>query len=115
MLSQELSALQQRFEHVRLDVSVVMPDHVHVIIFILPNTSRISLPRVIQAYKSLTARKFSQGVREQKWGEFKGSIWQHSYHDSIISGQDQLQATRTYIRENPMRYWLRVKSKIDPT
>ena len=93
----QFAELQECYEKVSIDCFVVMPNHVHAIVMIkgIFNTG-ISLPRVIQAYKSMTIRK----IKKYKIN-FK---WQRSYHDSIIKTGYGLERIREYINSNPTKW-----------
>jgi REP element-mobilizing transposase RayT len=120
MLCQVWESFSERFEGIRMDVFVVMPDHVHGIILIhrcidgegssdLARRQDPSLSRIMQAYKSLTTRHYSDGVREHKWEPFSKRMWERNYYERIINGPDDLEVTRKYIRDNPTRYWKRAQ------
>ena len=130
MVRQEWMAVSHRFAGVEPGLLVVMPDHVHGVLVIdakdgqrqalrptlnsddvsgnhdTPGGSaNISLPRVIQAFKSLTTRQYMAGVRELGWPEFNGKLWQRNYYERIVRSQTELDAIVEYIRQNPQRLW----------
>ena len=111
MLRLEWFALRERFADVVPAAFIVMPDHVHGIITIGQSAESqgqpTSLPRVAQAYKSLTTRRYTQGVREDAWEPFNGKVWQRNYYDRIIRSQTELEAYERYIADNPRRRWER--------
>lgn len=82
---------------VRIDRFVIMPDHLHGIIWLDHPVS--SLDQILGAFKSATTRQVNV------WCETPGrSIWHRGYHDRIIRDQRHLQATRQYIERNPARW-----------
>jgi len=68
---------------------VVMPDHVHLVVKILPP---VILPRWMNRFKSYIAR-----------GLGKGPIWQRGYWSEVVSGIPFLEEKLRYIHENPVR------------
>ena len=66
----------------------------------------LSLPDVVQRFKSLTTHRYLQGVRESGWPAFEKRFWQRNYWDRIIRNAGELEATRSYIAQNPLRQWL---------
>ena len=66
----------------------------------------LSLPDVMQRFKSLTTHRYIKGVRELGWPPFEKRFWQRNYWDRIIRDARELEATRAYIVQNPMRQWL---------
>ena len=119
MLVREWHALPERFDSVTIDEFVVMPDHIHGILVITANNASLSnqntplintdtssptLGRVLQAYKSITTRAYTAGVRDCGWLEFDAKVWQRNYYERIIRNPDERDAFRRYIRENPRRW-----------
>jgi len=92
---------------VKIDRYVIMPDHLHAIIFLNPNeyatrqngSSRAPtptnemLPHVISAFKRLCNK------------EIGSKIFQRGYIDHIIRDRDDYEARVKYICENPVRLW----------
>ncbi len=103
--------LAQRFQNVKLDTIIVMPDHVHFIIFLLPNTELIELGDVVGAFKSIATLKYICGVRELGWERFEQKLWQSNYYDHVIRSESDLFRIRKYIEENPLRWSLDPKRK----
>ncbi len=102
------TSIPNHFPHVRIDAFVVMPDHVHGILFLgnrYPRTSAIgrispgSLGTVVRSFKSAVASRINalRGARI-------GGIWQRNYFDQIISTREELDRVRRYIRDNPARW-----------
>jgi REP element-mobilizing transposase RayT len=88
-------ALSTRFPGAGLDEHVVMPDHVHFILQL--NGATVPLPRIIQAFKSLTTIASARILRISGL-----RIWQRGYYDRVIRNDEELLALRQYIRNNPL-------------
>jgi REP element-mobilizing transposase RayT len=131
--------LPQRFPWVSIDEFVVMPNHVHGVIWINredgvgapfasneqdsihPSEKPIqqmgkkllrakdaptsNLGYVVGAYKSITGIRYRIGVSRHKWNESCETLWQRNYYEHIIRGEKDLNAIRTYIRNNPINWW----------
>lgn len=80
----------QRYD---LDAWCVMPNHVHVLLFI---PGQAQLDRVVHSWKSYTAHRIGLGV-----------IWAREYYDRIVRDSRELERTRSYIRENPFKAGLK--------
>ena len=98
--------LSERFPGIELDVFVVMPNHLHGVVVIFDDTSRVSLSRLIQWFKTMTTNTYIHGVREHNWESFPGKLWQRSFYDKIIRNDRVLDAIRIYIEFNPLRWAL---------
>jgi putative transposase len=93
-LEEELNQLPGRFEGVTLDYFVVMRNHLHIIF--LFNDSPASLPKVVQAFKSISALKL-------KRRGFKGEkFWQKNYYEHVVRDPGELKKVREYIQNNPL-------------
>ena len=98
---------------VELDAFVVMPEHIHGIIWICqdnvhlpentenrsdhPNAMSGSLGRMINLFKGRCTRLLS-------WNErfHKKRLWQRGYYEHIIRNQEDLYRIRSYIIDNPI-------------
>ena len=97
------NALPQRFPTIALDEFVVMPDHVHFILWLRPDAqNRPTLGRIVCVYKSLVGRTALAHLRTL--GNVCGDhFWQRDYYDHIITNKAELQEIRKYIRDNPYK------------
>ena len=85
-----------KYENVTVDKYVIMPNHIHLIIF-LHGTMRASSPTnnietIIRSFKTMVTK------------EIGCSIWQRSYHDHIIRGEKDYQKIWEYIDTNPLKW-----------
>jgi len=104
MVANELSALPSRFDNVRLDAWVVMPNHLHAIAILDPSggdRSLVSLSDVVGAYKRMTTHRYIQQVQESGWPLFPGRLWQRSFHDRMIRDDRHFDRLRGYVEANP--------------
>ncbi len=121
-------SLPERFPGLVLDILVVMPNHVHGVIFLdgdahgdgvqgdhkdRPYTARHAagtghgtVSRIMQAFKSITATEYVRGVKEQGWPAFGGRVWQRNYYEHVIRNDEDLDSIREYIANNPARWHL---------
>jgi putative transposase len=119
---------------VRLDDFIVMPNHIHGILFLVavgahcvrpdtistgsPQTSRLGGKTGWQGARSAPLRRPPASIPSLVAG-FKSAVtrriralrhapylevWQRGYNDHIIRGQEDLERHRNYIRNNPRRW-----------
>lgn len=97
---------------VQLDEWIVMPNHVHGIVYVpeVPGESSVSrgfvranksLASLIAGYKSSVTRRAKV---ELSWTP---PVWQRNYFEHIIRGKADLERARRYIFENPMKWGAR--------
>ncbi|HEY5037562.1 MAG TPA: transposase, partial [bacterium] len=116
MVTKTWSELPKRFSFVRLDSFIVMPNHFHGILAFdahkaessispdkkLSGTADGSLPRVIQAFKSLSSKQFVQ-IRKQIPLPFS-KLWHRNYYEHVIKHHVSLANIRKYITENLLKW-----------
>ncbi len=100
--------LPERFPHVRLGAVVIMPNHIHGVVRFLeasdPTEPRAPLGDVIGALKSLSTRRYAEGVRQRGWPPFPGRLWQRSFYEHILRDGDAIARAEHYIRMNPTHW-----------
>ena len=81
---------------VYLDAFVLMPNHVHGIIWLrrAGQVRPLRLPAVVGAFKARASRIAGR------------PLWQRGYHERVMRDEAELAALRTYIVENPLRWTL---------
>jgi len=110
--------LPNHLPHVELDAFVVMPNHVHGIVWIVDvvgagsvgagsepaptNTNkRHGLPEIVRQFKTFSARRINQ-----RRGAPGMPVWQRNYYEHIIRNDSSLNQIQKYILENPRRWHL---------
>jgi REP-associated tyrosine transposase len=102
--------LPSHYPLVRLDVFVVMPNHVHGIVIIndaLVEESKdlgifqvkYGLSDIMRAFKSFSSRKINN-LRKTRGVP----VWQRSFYDRIIRNQRELDEMSKYIQSNPANW-----------
>ena len=74
-----------------LDESVVMPNHVHVLVKPLATHG---LADILHSWKSFTANRINEHLGRT------GQLWQHESYDHIVRNESGMHAIRRYIRAN---------------
>jgi putative transposase len=69
-----------------------------------------SLGRILQLFKTVTTQAYIRGVHEQSWMPFEKRLWQRNYWDRVIRDDRELEETRKYVLENPVRSFERLMS-----
>ena len=119
--------LPEHYLHVDLDAFVIMPNHIHGIIFLTPGSgvmgtgmngddvsnsgsggsraglkpapTRHGLPEVVRAFKTFSARRINE--YRQTLGT---AVWQRNYYEHIIRNECDLNRIRQYIIDNPAKW-----------
>jgi REP element-mobilizing transposase RayT len=86
-----------------LYVSLIMPDHVHMIFAPLVNQAAreiYSLAAIMDAIKGASSHKINRALGR------KGTVWQAESFDHVLRSSESLDAKIAYILANPVRYGL---------
>ena len=106
-----------------LDAFVVMPNHVHALVGIIPESTSVgahgraplrrndetgkplrtprSLGALVAGYKSSVTAQ----INRQR-GTPGAPVWQRGYHERVVRDDREAEAFRRYIAENPLRWHL---------
>ena len=113
--------LPNRFSHVSLDEFVIMPDHIHGLIWLgatpgaektAPGVGQLraragtrpgSLPAIVQAFKAACGFRARPILANLGWATRPTRFWQRNYDEQIIRDRSHLAAVRRYIRNNPRK------------
>ena len=105
--AEELANLPKRFPRVRVEASVIMPNHIHLLLSLgaagaspRPTDGRDpGIADIMRVFKSLTTRR---------WNRCNGTqgrpLWQTSYYDHIIRDDNDFLLRWNYIETNPLRW-----------
>ncbi len=116
IVNQTWDELPNHFENIKLDEFVVMPNHIHGIIWILENDENhvgarhaSPLPRsgpkpgslgaIIGSFKSAATKRVNQFRKTPG-----ASFWQRNYYEHILRDDRDLLQHRKYIHENPIKW-----------
>jgi REP element-mobilizing transposase RayT len=64
----------------------------------------MSLGDVVHRFKTMTTKRYADGVKQSGWATFQGRLWQRNYYEHIIRDEPALDRIRRYIDENPLRW-----------
>lgn len=102
--------IPHHYPEVRLHDYVIMPDHLHGIVEIVPNKRYSNkMESEIHEYQKTIPRSLGAIVRGFKLGVTKKvhekypdiKVWARNYHESIIRNDTMFQKIKKYIQNNP--------------
>ena len=64
----------------------------------------MSLGDVVHRFKTMTTKRYADGVKQSGWATFQGRLWQRNYYEHIIRDEPALDRIRRYIDENPLQW-----------
>ena len=113
--------LSKKFPTIEIDQYVIMPNHLHGIIWVqyqkvvgadlrvCPDVTQgahtgAPLPTIVQWFKTMTSNEYIRNVKSNGWPPFQGKLWQRNYYEHIIRNEDELIRTSEYILNNPAHW-----------
>ena len=96
VVKEQLLNLEKRYSCIKVDKFVIMPNHIHVILMLQKTGGASPSPTIsdiVCSFKSLATR--SCGLRP---------LWQRSFHDHVIRGEQDYLKIWNYIDTNPQKW-----------
>ena len=98
-----IADLQERFAEVSVDLSIVMPDHAHLIVVLGEQHRRLGT--IVGSLKAASA------IAINRYRGMQGTpLWQRGYYEHVVRDEADLDRIREYIVTNPIRWTLRHKT-----
>ena len=104
MVDELWQGLVNRFDHIRVDDVMVMPNHLHGIVLIQEERAGQGLGHIVGTFKSLSTHHYMAGVRQLGWSPFSRRLWQDNYFEHVIRSETALGHIRAYIAANPLQW-----------
>ena len=64
----------------------------------------LSLPDVVHRFKTMTTKKYADGVKQSGWPSFPGKLWQRNYYERVVRDPDEWVRIQQYIIDNPQQW-----------
>ena len=113
--------LSKKFPTIEIDQYIIMPNHLHGIIWVqyqkvvgadlrvCPDVTQgahtgAPLPTIVQWFKTMTSNEYIRNVKSNGWPPFQGKLWQRNYYEHILRNENELIRTSEYILNNPARW-----------
>ncbi len=104
ILRNYVEIMNEKYEHIKIDKYVIMPNHFHMIVSI-SDCSKNGASETAAPYNSEIS-KFISLLKRFCNREYGTNIWQRSFHDHIIRGEKDYQKIWEYIDTNPLKWEL---------
>lgn len=91
--------LREHEQRILLHAAVIMPDHVHLLLFPLRDQDGWPFPlaTILQCLKSATAHRINKLLH------LNGPVWEEESFDHVLRSDESLREKCEYIRQNPVR------------
>jgi len=96
-----IKQLNEFYENLTVEQYVIMPNHIHLLIFVHNDGSpRTSTPTKQTSAVSHFVSTFKRFCNK----ECGGNVWQRGFYDHVIRGQEDYEKIVRYICQNPMKW-----------
>ena len=97
IVKQYIENINDIYEHAKLNIYTIMPNHIHMIANISTGhlwagAPTITIPKIINSLKTITSKKIGY------------PIWQRNYHEHIIRNENEYYRIAEYIQNNPYNW-----------
>ena len=97
VVEQKLNQWDIAYENVSLSSYVIMPNHLHIVVVILPDENgrtrcAPTVSRMVKMFKETVTKQLGE------------NIWQKLFYDHIIRDKHDYEEISKYIRENPLKW-----------
>ena len=97
-----INQLSEFYDNIKVDSYVIMPNHIHIMLFVFDNgSSRTSTPT--RQHSSVS--QFVSTLKRYCNKEYGENIWQRHFNDHIIRSRDDYKEHLRYIYDNPVRWY----------
>ncbi len=97
-----INQLSDFYNNVTVDQYVIMPNHIHIMLFVSGDgASRTSPPTKQHSAVS----QFVSTLKRFCNKEYGVNIWQRGFYDHVVRGREDYDKIKKYIYENPIRWY----------
>jgi REP element-mobilizing transposase RayT len=113
--------LPTKFPEIQPDEFVIMPNHIHGIIFITPGGQSLgtaptsgermgsplresTLGEIVQWFKTMTTNDYIKAVSTRTIKPFSEKLWQRNYYEHVIRNEKDMDSIRQYVVDNPFKW-----------
>lgn len=64
----------------------------------------MSLFDIVHRFKTLTTKRYADGVKNNVWPRFNKKLWQRNYYEHLILNETSCYQISEYIQTNPVKW-----------
>lgn len=103
IVNDEILNIETHYKNIKIDKFVIMPNHIHLIVRITERinafpTIKYDIPNVIGKFKASVTRNVGKAFMPSV------KLWQDSFYDHIIRGEEDYKEIWQYIDTNPTKW-----------
>lgn len=107
IITRQLFALPGKYPGIRMLRKVIMPDHIHFLLYVTKRTD-LSLSDYISSFMGACSRSFWNSFPESDLSKERVGLFEKGFNDKILLRKGQLERFNHYISDNPLRLKIRL-------
>ena len=100
----QIKEIPIKYPQIKLDQYVIMPDHIHLILFLNSNTENDKKTPTIVSVIGWLKYQITKEINKSR-GTTGERIFQRSFFDHVIRDRKDYEIKRDYIRDNPNKWY----------
>jgi len=92
-----LKETETKFDNIKIDKYVIMPNHIHIIVVITERHAGRSLHVVMRWFETMATNEYIRDIKKGVLKPFNKRLFQKSFHDHIIRGEKDYQKIWEYM------------------
>ena len=106
VVEKSIRQISEHYQLVLVDKYCIMPDHVHLLVFILPDGGKHTITPEHQISTPCTATISTVVGSMKRWvsKQIGFPLWQKSFHDQILWSDQEYRNVWQYIHDNPLHF-----------
>ncbi len=109
VVEKKIEELSRQSTTIRIDNFVIMPNHVHFLLSVIPEEGTSGTPSPTNQFSNVSRQneaipKFVSYFKRSTNSLCGKNIWQRSYHDHIVQNYEDYENHYEYINNNPARW-----------
>ena len=101
-----LKETENKFDNIKIDKYVIMPNHIHIIVVITKRHTGRSLHDVMRWFETMATNEYIRDIKKGVFKPIDKRLFQKSFHDHIIRDEKDYQKIWEYIDTNPFKWEL---------
>ena len=98
-----LNQLNEFYDHITVDKYVIMPNHIHIILFVRDYGASRTSPPTSKQHSAVS--QFVSTFKRFCNKEYGENIWQRNFNDHVIRNRQDYEEHVNYIYKNPIRWY----------
>ena len=98
-----ISKIEQKYSEIKVDRYVIMPDHIHLLLFVMRDTEKQYHVPVVESVIGWFKYQVSKEINRMR-GSAGEKFFQRSFYDHVVRDREDYVNICKYIQQNPLKW-----------